>query len=612
MSIDTRNATDEQLTSDWLGNLSAAFSSADPHALAGLFLDDAYWRDALALTWSLHTFYGVDQIVPALQHGLSETKILDVRPASDPSPRRVRRAGVDVIESFFEFETGVGRGRGVVRFKADEPTRAWTLLTALEELTGFEEPIGERRSSGSNFSRVFNGPNWLDSRVQEQRYDDRDPVVLVVGGGQAGLAVAARLKMLGIDTLIVDRMQRIGDNWRKRYHSLALHNETWVNHLPYMPFPDNWPTYIPKDKLANWFEAYAESMELNFWTDTEFKTGEYDEATQTWSVVLERSDDTRVMHPRHVIMATGVSGIPSIPAIPGLDDFGGTVIHSSQFDSGAPYAGQKVLVVGSGTSGHDVAQDLHSHGAEVSIMQRGSTLVVNVGPDGAGKAYALYDEPLSTDDCDLLTVASPYPLTQRSHQLMTEDIIGIERDQIEGLRRAGFRMGFGEDNTGFQLMYLRRGGGYYLNVGCTPYIIDGQIKILQYDDFARFDRDGIVLNGGETRDFDVVVLATGYWPQQELVRRQFGDEIADRVGPVWGLDDEGEMRNMWQRTAQDGMWFTAGSLAQCRIFSAYLALQIKAIEEGLMPKSRPVDEPTGAVRPHDLSPADAVITPLVG
>ncbi len=609
MSIATRSATDEQATSDWIGNLAAALSSAVPHALAELFLDDAYWRDALALTWSLHTFYGTEQIVPAMQHALTETKIIDVRPADEPAPRRVRRAGVDVIESFFEFETGVGRGRGVVRFKTDDPTRAWTLLTTLEELDGFEEPIGERRSSGNNFSRVFNGPNWLDARAKDQQYDDRDPVVLVVGGGQAGLAVAARLKMLGVDTLIVDRMQRIGDNWRKRYHSLALHNETWVNHLPYMPFPDNWPTYIPKDKLANWFEAYAESMELNFWTDTEFETGEYDEATQTWTVVLRKQDRKRVMHPRHIIMATGVSGIPSIPAIPGLGDFGGPVIHSSQFDSGALYAGKKVLVVGSGTSGHDVAQDLHSHGAEVSIMQRGSTLVVNVGPDGAGKAYALYDEPLSTDDCDLLTVASPYPLTQRSHQLMTEDIIGIEREQIEGLRRAGFRMDFGEDNTGFQLMYLRRGGGYYLNVGCTPLIIDGKIKILQYDDFARFDRDGIVLESGDTRAFDVVVLATGYWPQQELVRRQFGDEIADRVGPVWGLDDEGEMRNMWQRTAQDGMWFTAGSLAQCRIYSAYLALQIKAIEVGLMAKSRPTDEPAGAIRPHDLSPASAVRLP---
>ena len=73
-------------------------------------------------------------------------------------------------------------------------------------------------------------------------------------------------KQLQIDTLIVDRWPRIGDNWRKRYHALTLHNQVQVNHLPYMPFPPNWPVYIPKDKLANWFEAYVEAMELNFWT----------------------------------------------------------------------------------------------------------------------------------------------------------------------------------------------------------------------------------------------------------------------------------------------------------------------------------------------------------
>ena len=102
--------------------------------------------------------------------------------------------------------------------------------------------------------------------------------MLVIGGGQAGLSIAARLKQLQVDTLIVDREARIGDNWRHRYHALTLHNQVQVNHLPYMPFPPNWPIYIPKDKLANWFEAYVESMELNFWTATEFEGGNYDEA----------------------------------------------------------------------------------------------------------------------------------------------------------------------------------------------------------------------------------------------------------------------------------------------------------------------------------------------
>ena len=127
-----------------------------------------------------------------------------------------------------------------------------------------------------------------------------------------------------VDTLIVDRERRIGDNWRKRYHALVLHNQMHVNHLPYMRFPPNWPAYIPKDKIAAWFEAYVESMELNYWTATEFEGGTYDENKGRWSVVLRRADGTtREMHPRHIVMATGVSGIPSLPDIPTLRNFGG-------------------------------------------------------------------------------------------------------------------------------------------------------------------------------------------------------------------------------------------------------------------------------------------------
>src|SRR3569623_585862 len=184
----------------------------------------------------------------------------------------------------------------------DDFERACSLpaLTALEELKGFEEQLGTTRPRGQAYSRDFRGPNWLDLRNASRGYADRDPAVLVVGGGQAGLAIAARLKQLKIDTLIVDREARIGDNWRKRYHALTLHNQVQVNHMPYMPFPPNWPVYIPKDKLANWFETYVDAMELNFWTGTEFDGGSYDAALARCTVTLRRADGSRrTMHPRH-------------------------------------------------------------------------------------------------------------------------------------------------------------------------------------------------------------------------------------------------------------------------------------------------------------------------
>ena len=147
-------------------------------------------------------------------------------------------------------------------------------------MKGFEEQLGTARPRGQSYSRDFRGPNWLDLRKSAAEYADRDPVVLVVGGGQAGLSIAARCKQLHLDTLIVDREARVGDNWRNRYHALTLHNQVQVNHLPYMPFPPNWPTYIPKDKLANWFEAYVDAMELNYWTSTEFAGGSLRRSTK--------------------------------------------------------------------------------------------------------------------------------------------------------------------------------------------------------------------------------------------------------------------------------------------------------------------------------------------
>ncbi len=376
-------------------------------------------------------------------------------------------------------------------------------------------------------------------------------------------------------------MQRIGDNWRKRYHSLTLHNEVHVNHLPYLPFPPTWPTYIPKDMLANWFEAYVDAMELNFWTGTELTGGSYDEQRRQWSVTLRRSDGSeRVMHPRHLIFATGVSSIPYTPDLPGLDAFAGTVVHSGDFKNAAQWKGRKALVLGSGTSGHDVAQELFSHGADVTLIQRSKTYVVSLAE--AQSVYAIYSEGIPFEDCDLLAASFPYPVLQRSYQLSTARGREVDKALLDALEKRGFRLHFGEDDTGFQMMYLRRGGGYYFNVGCSDLIISGKIGLLQYADIDSFVAQGARLRDGRVLPADLLVLATGYKNQQETVRAYLGDAIADRIGPVWGFDDGGELRNMWRRTAQPGLWFTAGSLAQCRIFSRYLALQIKALETGLL------------------------------
>jgi putative flavoprotein involved in K+ transport len=582
--VESKRVTAPEAAQSWLTKFSSALEMQDAHAAAELFVADGLWRDVLAFTWTIETLSGSAAIEETFKQTLPRTKPANFHiPSSRTPPRWVSRAGTESIEAIFEFETAFGPAHGIVRLVPDPQMpsrlRAWTLLTALQELRGHEDAFKRRAAEDS--TRDFGAANWLDRRDSERNYADRDPAVIVVGGGQAGLSIAARLQQLGIDTLIVDRHERVGDNWRKRYHSLTLHNEVHVNHLPYMPFPPNFPVYIPKDKLANWFEAYVEAMELNFWTGTELAAGSYDDKKKQWSVTLKRADGTtRVMHPRHLIFATGVSSIPVTPDLPGLGDFAGTKVHSGAFKDAEAWRGKKALVLGSGTSGHDVAQELHAHGADVTMIQRSKTYVVSL--QEAQSVYAIYSEGIPFDDCDLLAASFPYPMLQRSYQLSTARGMEVDKALIAALDKRGFRQWAGEDETGFQMMYLRRGGGYYFNVGCSDLIVSGAIKLLQFSDIEKFVAQGAKLRDGRIVPADLLVLATGYKNQQDTVRAYLGNTVADKIGPVWGFDDGGELRNMWRRTAQPGLWFTAGSLAQCRIFSRYLALQIKAMEEGLL------------------------------
>ena len=565
----------------WLAQLEQALGQPDSQSLNALFLPQSYWRDVLALTWNIQTLCGAETISDAISERSKNAGLSNIQlELADMPPRQVIRVGTETIEAFFTFETTVGRGRGIVRLCPESVDggryKAWTILTALEELVGYEETTGANRPTGQSYSRDFHGPNWLEQRQETEAYKDRDPAALVVGGGQAGLSVAARLTQLGIDTLIVDKHKRIGDNWRKRYHALTLHNQVHVNHMPYMPFPSTWPSYVPKDKLANWFEAYVEALELNYWPKTELVHGSYDEVEQHWTVTLRRSDGTeRELRPRDIIMATGVSGIANLPNIPTLDEFQGRVVHSSEYQGGDDYTEKKAIVIGTGNSGHDIAQDLYSSGAEVTMVQRSPTLVVNIEPS-AQLPYGLYSEGPSLEDCDFITLSMPTPLLRKAHIRFTEQSVDLDKDLLVDLEKIGFKLDFGEDGTGWQFKYLTRGGGYYFNVGCSDMLIEGKIGLIQFDDIVGFTAGGVRLVSGDTLATDLIVLSTGYRPQEELVEKLFGAVVAERVGAIWGFGDELELRNMYCRTGQPGLYFIAGSFAQCRINSKYLALKIKA------------------------------------
>ena len=350
-----------------------------------------------------------------------------------------------------------------------------------------------------------------------------------------------------------------------------------------MPFPPSWPEYIPKDKLANWFESYADAMELNVWTGCEFNGATYDTENGQWSAQMRLSDGRKVtLNPKHIVLATSVSSIPKLPEIPTIENFRGKVIHASKYVGGKEYKGKSAFVFGTGTSGHDIAQDLASQGADATLVQRGSTMIINVEP-GAQLPYSLYREGLALEDCDLITVATPFPVVREAHKTFTKIAREQDKELLDGLKARGMQLDFGIDDTGWQFKYLSRGGGYYFNVGASELVADGTVKLLQYSDIEKFVSTGVEQKNGSTLKADIIILATGYEGMNAMVKKFFGDDVEERIGPIWGFDDDGlELRNMFCRTAQTGLWFMGGSFAQCRIYSKYMALQIKAEVEGLL------------------------------
>lgn len=569
----------------WLAAFEAALLSRDAARIRALFHRDCHWRDILAFTWHLTPLEGRDTVAERLAAEQEHTGAngFHVPPGRKP-PRFVKRLGIESVEAIFEFKTVQGDGAGIIRLSpasdADKEMKAWLLSTTLEALEGHAEKVGAGRPTGAAYSRNFGGDNWADMRRKAVSYADHDPTVLVIGGAQAGLSIAARLNQLGVDTLVVEKWPRIGDSWRKRYHSLALHNSIHLNHLPYMEFPPTWPTYIPKDMLGNWFEFYADVMAINCWTGTEFVGGTWDETEGCWTVQLKRPDGTeRVMRPRHLVFANGVSSYPMIPDLPGLEDFEGEVLHSEGFDSGAAWRGKNALILGTGSSANDIALDLHSHGVNTTLIQRGSTTVVSIDPS-ARLNEAIWDEGGPLEDCDLIVSSATPPLILQAYKAVTKRMLKLDEEMIAGLKAIGFKHDVGEDETGHQMKYFRRGGGYNLDAGSSALMIKGEIALLQHDRIERFTAKGALLKDGSMASADLIILATGYYPQVELVRRGLGEDMVARIGPVWGIGADGELSNMYKRTPQQGLWFIAGGLAQCRIYSKYLALQIKAMELG--------------------------------
>ncbi|KAF2625670.1 FAD/NAD(P)-binding domain-containing protein [Macroventuria anomochaeta] len=583
----------QQVAQSIIKQFNQALVEKDYASLAGLFLEHGYWRDHLAVSWQLRTVKSPAGIAGFLQEGCRLTRVSIDTSSAFRSPHVSNIDGfgdVKGIEFCIDVETEVGVGRGLVRLAEQQMQwKIFTFFTTLEELCGYEEPLNHRRTPGVAHGGDPNRKNWLEKRQAAQNFEDREPKVLIIGAGQGGLTAAARLNMLNVDTLVIDANTRVGDNWRKRYRQLVLHDPVWYDHMPYLSFPAHWPIFTPKDKLADFFEAYVQLLELNVWTETTLSSPTWDEEKQQWNITLHRRQEdgtltNRIIHPKHVIQASGHSGKKNFPQMEGIPNFqGDRLCHSSEFTGAKDGRGKKAIVVGSCNSGHDIAQDFYEKGYDITMVQRSSTCVVSSKAIVEIGLKGLYDEDSPpVEDADLWLHGLPMELLKAQQVKVTKQQSEHDREMLSGLEKAGFRLDRGPMDSGLFLKYFQRGGGYYIDVGASQLIIDGKIKIKQGQEIKEVLPHGLRFADGSELEADEIVFATGYQNMKSQAELIFGRAVSDRVDSVWGFNEEGEFRTIWQQSGHPGFWFMGGNLAAARYYSRILALQIKALEEGLM------------------------------
>ncbi|MCA1942687.1 MAG: NAD(P)/FAD-dependent oxidoreductase [Yonghaparkia sp.] len=574
-----RATTADAAVDRWMSAFSAAVDSGDTAALASLVVSDCSIRDLLALGWDLRNAIGRDEAVTLLSSGAGSGLSISQRPNSavhvdEETGNR---------EAFLTFRSANGSGDGFVRLvQEDGEWRASALLLSLSAIDSHPWQLGENRPIGKVHGPVMNRTIWSSARTAT--FAEKDPTVVILGSGHNGLILAARLKALGIDSLIIERNERVGDNWRKRYSSLALHTPIPSDQLPYVPYPPTWTRFTPKDKLGDFLESYAMLLDLPVWTSTSVENVRQDAATGMWSLDVIRADGTRrTMTPNHLVFATGMNGEPFLPDLPGIDTFGGTVIHAVQYDGYEPWVGKKAVVIGAGVSGHDLAQDLAEHGALVTMIQRSPTVVMNTSTFHAVMHANHVGGRFTTDDADLVNATIPFGDLPRYGVAQMQKVKEMDAELHTQLEKAGFWLSDGPNGQGaLGLIFANNATGYYYNAGGAELIIDGTIT-LEHGNVVGLTDSAVQLEDGRTLEADLVIFATGYRGATTAIRTALGDEIADQLGEFAHVGPDREYGRLWRHTGLDRLWFMISlGIDSGRFYSTHLALQIAAIEAGTL------------------------------
>uniref|UniRef100_A0A8H7NB44 FAD/NAD(P)-binding domain-containing protein n=1 Tax=Bionectria ochroleuca TaxID=29856 RepID=A0A8H7NB44_BIOOC len=549
-----------------LKKLSSAMGTGDAQAFTDLFLEYGVWRDKLSYTWDFRTFNFQPAILKAASDLFPQTKARKFEFLA-PAPK-IDRPYPDYAQLQFvvSYETEIVKASAVINaVLTKQGWKIYTMHTVAEELLQFPElPPTDGHMTGLI--------SWEKQRAQD--VDSANPEILIIGGGQNGLAMAARLKALGIDNLIIEK-DEIGDIWRKRYEYLSLHFPHWPDALPYFPYPKGWPTYTPAQKQGLYMQWYASALDLNIWTKSTVTDAKQDEEGN-WTVTINKEGkDTRVLHPKQLIVATSLCGLPSMPTVPGMKDFKGEIRHSTAHDSSRGF--KKVCVVGTSSSGFDTAFDCSRRGIEVTLLQRSPTYVMSL-THSVPRVLGAYAPDPKTGNLPVLEEQDREELGRRNAKVLED----LDKPMLDALNARGLRTWRGQRDTGNATLGQTRNGGFYFDAGACEHIINGKIKV-EPGYIESFTEGKVILNGGRERDFDLVVFATGFTNTIESIRGILGEEIASRVGPIWGIDEEGEAKTAFRESGVKNLWITVGFLPLTRYVSKLIALRLKALKEGISP-----------------------------
>ncbi|KAL5520428.1 hypothetical protein ACEPAG_9652 [Sanghuangporus baumii] len=588
-----------QIALDWISDFSNALERKDVHAICNLFLPDGWLRDCLVFSWDVRSLEGRERIGRYLSEWLP-CALIDPRSIKLDEENGLVPAmfalsdEVKGVEATFIFEALMVRGRGLVRIQRDAlphlnkddlknggetRRKALSVYLSAHDIRGYEEAGHELGLYGGHTVA------WSEVITARQAAIESDPQVLIIGAGQTGLQVAARFKQMNIRTVAVERNERVGDNWRKRYPTLSLNTPRTHHTLLYAPYPHTWPTFTPRDKIASWLEHYAESQDLVVWTSSfPLPTPEYDYALRRWDITLSKHGSLVTLHPKHIVLATGTLGDPYTPSIPSLTLFRGVTLHASAYAGGREFSNKHVLIIGSGTTAADLAQDLHTCGASsVTMFQRHPTCVVS--RKLADLEFQAWPEGVPYEVSDFRVAATPLGLASRIAKSSSERAKRAEFDAPlrAGLEAKGFRTTDGPSGGGRRELVYERLGGYWLNVGAAELIINGAVSVKSGAEIARFDDNGttVVFSDGSSLDVEVVIFATGYENIRPSMEKLFGTDTIGKTSEVWGLDEEGELRGCYRPSGHPGLWYAAGDFFHSRYMSKQMALLIKAEELGL-------------------------------